>query len=101
MLALPVMGRIKSAVLWRLVGNEWAHRSGNLRCVREVFLAMLTGYPRTGIVFGYRAAHTAGVGRRVFALIDTRSRMEDGTESVEGSDYRAGRGEDEFPLRQR
>ncbi|QUJ07420.1 hypothetical protein KCP70_04985 [Salmonella enterica subsp. enterica] len=35
MLALPVIGQNRPAVLWRLVGNEWAHRSGNLRCVLE------------------------------------------------------------------
>ncbi len=55
--------------------------------------------PRTGIVFGYRTAHT-GVGERVFALIDARSRMEDGTESVEGQIIGLDV-EDEFPLRQR
>ncbi|CNT85925.1 Uncharacterised protein [Salmonella enterica subsp. enterica serovar Bovismorbificans] len=52
----------RPAVLWRLVGNEWAHRSGNLRCVREFSRYADRPYPRTGIVFGYRTAHT-GVGR--------------------------------------
>ena len=52
----------RPAVLWRLVGNEWANRSGNLRCVREFSRYADRPYPRTGIVFGYRTAHT-GVGR--------------------------------------
>ncbi|QUJ01349.1 hypothetical protein KCP75_14400 [Salmonella enterica subsp. enterica] len=37
MLALPVIGRIVLALLlWRLV-DERAHRSRNIRCVREFF----------------------------------------------------------------
>ncbi len=57
---------------------------GNLRCVREFSLAMLTGPTR--VLASFWLSHSAQEKsvERVFALIDTRSRMEDGTESVEG-----------------
>ncbi len=48
------------------------------------FLAMLTGPTRVLASFLVIAQRTQASVERVFALIDTRSRMEDGTESVEG-----------------
>ncbi|WP_158694960.1 ATP-binding cassette domain-containing protein, partial [Salmonella enterica] len=46
--------------------------------------AMLTGPTRVLASFLVIAQRTQASVERVFALIDTRSRMEDGTESVEG-----------------
>ncbi|VUC68060.1 ATP-binding protein [Salmonella sp. NCTC 11881] len=96
MLALPVIGQI---VL--LCYGGWSVMNGridlgNLRCVREFSRYADRPYPRTGIVFWLsHSAHR----RRWSAssrLSTTRSRMEDGTESVEGQIIGAGRGEDEF-----
>nr|VUD27331.1 ATP-binding protein [Salmonella sp. NCTC 7297] len=101
MLALPVIGQI---VL--LCYGGWSVMNGRIDLGTFVafasFLAMLTGPTRVLASFLVIAQRTQASVERVFALIDTRSLMEGrGTESVEGSNYRAGRGENELPLRQR
>ncbi|EOX8444888.1 salmochelin/enterobactin export ABC transporter IroC [Salmonella enterica] len=83
MLALPVIGQI---VL--LCYGGWSVMNGRIDLGTFVafasFLAMLTGPTRVLASFLVIAQRTQASVERVFALIDTRSRMEDGTESVEG-----------------
>ncbi|EAX4619893.1 ABC transporter ATP-binding protein [Salmonella enterica subsp. arizonae] len=83
MLALPVIGQI---VL--LCYGGWSVMNGRIDLGTFVafasFLAMLTGPTRVLASFLVIAQRTQASVERVFALIDTRSLMEDGTESVEG-----------------
>ncbi|SQJ16950.1 ATP-binding protein [Salmonella enterica subsp. enterica serovar Heidelberg] len=83
MLALPVIGQI---VL--LCYGGWSVMNGRIDLGTFVafasFLAMLTGPTRVLASFLVIAQRTQASVERVFALIDTRSRMEDGTESIEG-----------------
>lgn len=83
MLALPVIGQI---VL--LCYGGWSVMNGRIDLGTFVafasFLAMLTGPTRVLASFLVIAQRTQASVERVFALIDTHSRMEDGTESVEG-----------------
>lgn len=83
MLALPVIGQI---VL--LCYGGWSVINERIDLGTFVafasFLAMLTGPTRVLASFLVIAQRTQASVERVFALIDTRSRMEDGTESVEG-----------------
>ncbi|HBZ3648818.1 TPA: ABC transporter ATP-binding protein, partial [Klebsiella pneumoniae] len=101
MLALPVLGQI---VL--LCYGGWSIIHGRINLGTFVafasFLAMLTGPTRVLASFLVIAQRTQASVERVFALIDTRSQMEDGTEVVNGQvvglelenmsfDYRGGR----------
>ncbi|CCI75946.1 unnamed protein product [Klebsiella pneumoniae subsp. rhinoscleromatis SB3432] len=101
MLALPVLGQI---VL--LCYGGWSIMHGRINLGTFVafasFLAMLTGPTRVLASFLVIAQRTQASVERVFALIDTRSQMEDGTEVVNGQvvglelenmsfDYRGGR----------
>ncbi|WP_159335172.1 salmochelin/enterobactin export ABC transporter IroC [Klebsiella pneumoniae] len=101
MLALPVLGQI---VL--LCYGGWSIIHGRINLGTFVafasFLAMLTGPTRVLASFLVIAQRTQASVERVFALIDTRSQMEDGTEVVNGQvvglelenmsfDYRSGR----------
>ncbi|EAB4061199.1 ABC transporter ATP-binding protein [Salmonella enterica] len=83
MLALPVIGQI---VL--LCYGGWSVMNGRIDLGTFVafasFLAMLTGPTRVLASFLVIAQRTQASVERVFALIDTRSLMEEGTESVEG-----------------
>ncbi|EHR4175449.1 salmochelin/enterobactin export ABC transporter IroC [Salmonella enterica] len=83
MLALPVIGQI---VL--LCYGGWSVMNGSIDLGTFVafasFLAMLTGPTRVLASFLVIAQRTQASVERVFALIDTRSLMEEGTESVEG-----------------
>lgn len=83
MLALPVIGQI---VL--LCYGGWSVMNGRIDLGTFVafasFLAMLTGPTRVLASFWVIAQRTQASVERVFALIDTRSLMEEGTESVEG-----------------
>lgn len=83
MLALPVTGQI---VL--LCYGGWSVMNGRIDLGTFVafasFLAMLTGPTRVLASFLVIAQRTQASVERVFALIDTHSLMEDGTESVEG-----------------
>ena len=101
MLALPVLGQI---VL--LCYGGWSIMHGRINLGTFVafasFLAMLTGPTRVLASFLVIAQRAQASVERVFALIDTRSQMEDGTEVVDGQvvglelenmsfDYRGGR----------
>ena len=81
MLALPVLGQI---VL--LCYGGWSVMHGRIDLGTFVafasFLAMLTGPTRVLASFLVIAQRTQASVERVFALIDTRSQMEDGTESI-------------------
>lgn len=83
MLALPVLGQI---VL--LCYGGWSVMHGRIDLGTFVafasFLAMLTGPTRVLASFLVIAQRTRASVERVFALIDTRSQMEDGTEAVNG-----------------
>ncbi|EAZ6119628.1 ABC transporter ATP-binding protein [Salmonella enterica] len=83
MLALPVIGQI---VL--LCYGGWSVMNGRIDLGTFVafasFLAMLTGPTRVLASFLVIAQRTQASVERVFALIDTRSLMEEGTELVEG-----------------
>ncbi|EJX4508287.1 salmochelin/enterobactin export ABC transporter IroC [Salmonella enterica] len=83
MLALPVLGQI---VL--LCYGGWSVMNGRIDLGTFVafasFLAMLTGPTRVLASFLVIAQRTQASVERVFGLIDTRSLMEDGTESVAG-----------------
>ncbi|EHE7799810.1 salmochelin/enterobactin export ABC transporter IroC [Enterobacter cloacae complex sp. CDL006] len=83
MLALPVLGQI---VL--LCYGGWSVMHGRIDLGTFVafasFLAMLTGPTRVLASFLVIAQRTQASVERVFALIDTRSQMEDGTEAVNG-----------------
>ncbi|MVW46124.1 ATP-binding cassette domain-containing protein, partial [Enterobacteriaceae bacterium TzEc013] len=83
MLALPVLGQI---VL--LCYGGWSVMHGRIDLGTFVafasFLAMLTGPTRVLASFLVIAQRTQASVERVFALIDTRSQMEDGTETVNG-----------------
>lgn len=83
MLALPVLGQI---VL--LCYGGWSVMNGRIDLGTFVafasFLAMLTGPTRVLASFLVIAQRTQASVERVFALIDTRSLMEDGTEPVKG-----------------
>lgn len=83
MLALPVLGQI---VL--LCYGGWSVMNGRIDLGTFVafasFLAMLTGPTRVLASFLVIAQRTQASVERVFALIDTRSLMEDGTEPVDG-----------------
>ncbi len=75
---LPVIGR-SSCCAMAAGGNEWAHRSGNLRCVREFSRYVDRPHPRVLASFlGYCTAHT-GVGRARLRAYRHAFSHEDGT----------------------
>jgi ATP-binding cassette subfamily B salmochelin/enterobactin exporter len=83
MLALPVLGQI---VL--LCVGGWSVMAGRIDLGTFVafasFLAMLTGPTRVLASFLVIGQRTQASAERVFALIDTESQMQDGTQAVEG-----------------